>query len=51
MNIKQVDAERIETCAINGDTVIKHYYPIDSEKGQALILEYNLVIDPEMEEF
>jgi len=51
MIVKQANKNEIETCVINDNTVIKHYYPIDSEKGQALILEYNLVIDPEMEEF
>ena len=51
MIVKQANKNEIETMVINGDTFIKHYYPIDSEKGQALISEYDLIIDPDMQEF
>ena len=49
--IKQVDKTRLEITTTNGDTVTKLYIKIDSEKGQKLIKEHNLVINPEIEEF
>ena len=49
--IKQVDKNRLEITTTNGDTVTKLYIKIDSEKGQALILEHDLIIDPDMSEF
>ena len=51
MIVKQANKNEIETKVISGDTITKYYYSIDSEEGQALILEYDLIIDPEMKEF
>ena len=50
--IKQIDKNRLEiTENINSNTVKKTYILIDSEEGQKLIEEHNLVINPEIEEF
>ena len=46
--IKQVDKTRLEITTTNSDTVTKLYIKIDSEEGQKLIKEHNLVIDPDM---
>ena len=50
MNLKQVSKNEIETTKTNGDTVTKRYYPINSKKGQELIEEHKIIIDPDMEE-
>ena len=50
--IKQIDKDRLETTEnINSNTVKKTYILIDSEEGQKLIKDHDLVINSEIEEF
>jgi len=52
MKITQIDKLKIEvTENIDTKKTRKLYIRIDSEEGQKLIKEYNLVINPEIEEF
>ena len=49
--IKQISKKQIVINTITDKETRQRYINIDSEEGQALILEHNLVINPEIEEF